>query len=957
MESVRVCGGKFERVFDCGRLVQITAYVDGDGNEIDPVTYTPDSPEWEAIVAAVLSCEMSEASGNIDLSPIIQLLSGCLQVTNCDDGGPLIVQLDFSNLDPDGDGIINVEGDVNANVELQPVIDAINALLEQMQNCLTVEPCEGATFPVTISETVTVELTADNIQALVDALNGLTVTIEDTVTVEGTVSISADSIAALAAAIAVALDAITLDVTGTVSLDPSQFVVGVDCDGEEVGTGLPVVVQGVVDICPQPQAFCKKWTTLAVGLDNTGTRFNQTLTIELTNNDGSKTTIQQTPTAGWTQQIEQWAASLAIAYPDCDVEPRCNIAGGCGGLLGPVSDAPLPKMFARYVHLSCCPTGKFPISAKVVDGKSLVVDFNQTPEKRGYVCVDCAGNVGPLRYENGEVVPAADLPACTFDCAESFPELPEAPLNVLLGCDDGTDPATTIVATVEESGAVSYYVDDGDGGLAEYTLVGQLVDCTTGEPLLDCETTETCEVTGKTRFELVVGQGSETVGEGGLLLTICGDEFTIPGGTVFNNLAADFGAWIDENTPYDSYIANDIVGVLVPIDCEGVSIKPGDDDTVPFVRNTKNDTPTKNQCARFVSWSDCMRSWWESALTSVLGMFLPGLVDGCVESSPRAIPVRDDCVLIAIQNNTDAIELLCEKIDTLIGDESDECPCDDDCDETTFTLFSKFGNPHPQAANYPGMVHIGSLVSGPDGESTHPGGALAGIDINGWNVFAICATELPDDDQNLHYWIEGEPSSFIDSLTYEDGPNADPNCCDGSTEPPSDLDCNDLAISNFDPDRGSRWDVLRWNGTDYSVSPVPGTADGGWIEGLILEDDQQCPASAHFAFAHVGRWDGPPGGSPNQVDSGYILVARNQVSVDGSGGLHYDPSIEPDFGPCSRSELVDSLVDATGLNANQIGGILANGSGNVLDQAATNYINGLFQPPVTNQNFGVCVSF
>lgn len=41
---------------------------------------------------------------------------------------------------------------------------------------------------------------------------------------------------------------------------------------------------------------CVKWTTLAIGVDNTGTRFQWNSTIELTNNDGSTTTFVQTPT-------------------------------------------------------------------------------------------------------------------------------------------------------------------------------------------------------------------------------------------------------------------------------------------------------------------------------------------------------------------------------------------------------------------------------------------------------------------------------------------------------------------------------------------------------------------------------------------------------------------------------------------------------------------------------------
>lgn len=221
--------------------------------------------------------------------------------------------------------------------------------------------------------------------------------------------------------------------TGTMFYRVCRFVT--DSDGvttEEVITdwtdsGIP---------CKQSTEtiFCKKWQTLAIGFDNTGTVFNWTSTFEITNSDGSIVTFDQTPTAGWTEQIEQWAASIQALYPDCIVEPRCNLPNGCGGLLGPVSDAPMPKMFARYVHISCCPTGVYPVSAKILNGdgagKDLVTDFNSTPIKFGFQCVDCEGNVGPLKYEDGTDVLEADLPACTFPCEQNLPETPESQCSV-----------------------------------------------------------------------------------------------------------------------------------------------------------------------------------------------------------------------------------------------------------------------------------------------------------------------------------------------------------------------------------------------------------------------------------------------------------------------------------------------------------------------------------------------
>lgn len=191
--------------------------------------------------------------------------------------------------------------------------------------------------------------------------------------------------------------------------------------------------------------------------------------------------------------MTQWGASIGALYPDCDVLTRCNINGGCGGFLGPVSDAPLPDMYARYIHLSCCPTGIYPVAGKIIDGngkgRNLVVDFNETPEKRGYICYstsDCS-DAGTLYDESGVEVPASDLPACVFGCDEEFPPLPVSTFTTLFGCDDGTDPETDVVAILNtDTLTITYYTVDVDGGLEDYTLVGKfLVDCETELDLCD----------------------------------------------------------------------------------------------------------------------------------------------------------------------------------------------------------------------------------------------------------------------------------------------------------------------------------------------------------------------------------------------------------------------------------------------------------------------------------------
>lgn len=247
-------------------------------------------------------------------------------------------------------------------------------------------------------------------------------------------------------------------------------------------TGRPCTKEGT------PQ--CRKWQTLAVGIDNNAVkgfvRYQWDSDIELTMSDGSTVVFTQTATTGWTAQITQWANTLQGIFPNAVVDPRCNIAGGCGGLLGPVSDAPL-NMYARYVHMSFCPTDIYPVSAKVIAGDGVgvlpLLDWNLTPEKRGYVCMDCEDGAGELKYEDGTPVPAADLPACTFECAETIPVPPESTVEILQGCDDGTDPVTDVIAILDTAtNEIGYFTVDADGGLEDYTLVGTfLLDCL--EPL------------------------------------------------------------------------------------------------------------------------------------------------------------------------------------------------------------------------------------------------------------------------------------------------------------------------------------------------------------------------------------------------------------------------------------------------------------------------------------------
>jgi hypothetical protein len=73
-----------------------------------------------------------------------------------------------------------------------------------------------------------------------------------------------------------------------------------------------------------------------------------------------------------------------------------------------------------------------------------------------------------------------------------------------------------------------------------------------------------------------------------------------------------------------------------------------------------------------------------------------------------------------------------------------------------WTLLSKLGDPHPDAASYgASFTYIGDNVAG-----THPSGSYAGNGINGWIVYSVLSITQPVDDSNGHYWILGQPDSF-----------------------------------------------------------------------------------------------------------------------------------------------------------------------------------------------------
>ncbi len=336
------------------------------------------------------------------------------------------------------------------------------------------------------------------------------------------------------------------------------WVVTYSIDADGVQTEINAADTG--QVCPSPQTECVKWSSTVVFFDNTGTRFTESHEITVTNVDGTETVINAAPTTGWTQQLQEWQAQFQAAYPEAIVEVRCNIPGGCGGLLAPPSDAqPSDAIQWRYLSMIHCPTDqKIPVKAEITDssnpariGRVLVYDSVQTPEKRGYRCVDCETGYGNLKNEDGTEVPESDLPVCVFSCAETIPQSPESACTFDAlegGCDDVNSddetlwvPTTRIVSICDGVISADYYTEDPDGGLEDYELIGNFVECDSGTVVPDpepvpCERADIIRCDGEPALCAhaiggLANGGSFDISEGGIEWTICGTAYPIGQGT------------------------------------------------------------------------------------------------------------------------------------------------------------------------------------------------------------------------------------------------------------------------------------------------------------------------------------------------------------------------------------------------------------------------------------------
>ena len=254
---------------------------------------------------------------------------------------------------------------------------------------------------------------------------------------------------------------------------------------------------------------CRKWSSVNIQLDNTGTHFSEATTITLENTDGSTFTFVTGPHVSWSAQVADIAAQMDTYYSAAIYDPRCTT--GCGGLNPPPSDVPAqPGIFARYINGTHCPTDLvIPTSATAFSDtrseRKLPFFATPTPEYRGTQCLCCDGEPGPLKFDDGTEVPEADLPVCVFDCAESIPVPPPAacsfaPIGIFCEITPGdtsnpeaeTDPiiaTENVVLTQVTCGAdvsITGYTIDENGDPVEHVLGegNYYGDCLTLDPVI-----------------------------------------------------------------------------------------------------------------------------------------------------------------------------------------------------------------------------------------------------------------------------------------------------------------------------------------------------------------------------------------------------------------------------------------------------------------------------------------
>lgn len=268
----------------------------------------------------------------------------------------------------------------------------------------------------------------------------------------------------------------------------------------------------------------QEWT---YGIDNTGTTFSDVADYVIMLSDGSQLNFSQGGTStGWTPQLNEWSANIQAAADAAGlawfVEPRAvnniiptDISGNYGGTPTGLPGAPSVAvaqalisggMAARYVNIQICPGQPVPVSAERVTSAVYTNNpYSLTtagailgPIQKFVICRECGKE--PVWYlEDGvTLAPLGQIPNCYEPCGTlalaSAPPDRDCTFEISVACDNNNSQNTvdfvntiTRRATVcnGEQIAVDYFQEDPNdaSALIAYTLVGDFVDCATGEPI------------------------------------------------------------------------------------------------------------------------------------------------------------------------------------------------------------------------------------------------------------------------------------------------------------------------------------------------------------------------------------------------------------------------------------------------------------------------------------------
>jgi len=280
-----------------------------------------------------------------------------------------------------------------------------------------------------------------------------------------------------------------------------------------------------------------------VGMENTGTRFNESHELTIENQDGSVTVVQMDPTANWGPQMQvEWPTKLAAAYPEA-----CEVAthwinwkpGQTAPSSLPYSDIPqtVPRWgTGQFVQLTFCAAdaGKVPVKATITAssnparvGKPLVLSPVHEHVEQIVLCLTCCGD---------------EIPKCAYPVGATLPTLPEAKCSSsffeLCDTNNETDPTlwTDIVMQVttcdDGSQVTALYTVDTDGAFTDHTPVGDVVKCDTGEvfsPPVECTIEDALTTCGgcETAVQILNGRLSgtatyELVGPAGVEISAVG---------------------------------------------------------------------------------------------------------------------------------------------------------------------------------------------------------------------------------------------------------------------------------------------------------------------------------------------------------------------------------------------------------------------------------------------------